>query len=95
MAIDGYVEALAGFTESYRAVVKLDGEDLEDRDIEWRVSNADGTMTSYATIESVNGYDCVIKVGSSKHIGKSVILHASLMANSAIFDEKIIRIVGF
>lgn len=95
LTLSGSDDALCGFTEDYRVSVKLNGEDLYGRDIEWRISNADGATTSYATIESVNGYDCTIKVGSTKYIGKSVILRAELVADSTIFDEKTIRIVGF
>lgn len=95
LTLSGSEEALSGFTEDYRVSIKLNGEDIGGKDIEWRISNADGTTTSYATIESVSGYDCTIKVGSTKYIGKSVILRAELVANSTIFDEKTIQIVGF
>ena len=95
LTLSGSEEALCGFTEDYKVSVRLNGEDIGGKDIEWRISNADGTTASYATIESVNGYDCTIKAGSTKYIGKSVILRAELVANSTIFDEKTIRIVGF
>ena len=95
LTLDGSDDALCGFTEDYIVDVKLNGVKVEGKSIEWKISNADGTTTSYATIESVNGYECIVKAGSSKYIGKSVILRASLVTNVTIFAEKVIRIVGF
>lgn len=95
LTIDGYAEALADFTENYTATITNDGVPVTDKVVTWDIINADFTMTPpYATIESTDGYNCTIKAGSSKYIGKSFILMCECEELS-LQAEKTIRIVGF
>lgn len=94
LTINGESDALTGFTENYTATITNNGVPVTDKVVTWDIINADFTTTPYATIESTDGYNCTIKAGTSKYIGKSFILICSC-EELGLETEKTIRIVGF
>lgn len=93
VVIEGSDSIKKGMSQSYAAEVYANGVLVTNRSITWQLFDVDGvSLTEYASIESVNGLNCVVKAGTV--IGRSVKLKAVLVGDTTVFDEKEIKIKG-
>ncbi len=62
----------------------------------WTIQNLDGSTNQYAQIVSATSNSAVVKLSAKlEHRNKVVVIKATYTEDSAVFDEKPIKIVSF
>lgn len=94
LALHGSDDVIFDFEEYYSLTVYYGGLPITDDVIEWEIINEDGTTNPYAKITNIDGYNCTVKGGKSRYVGRNVILRANLLSDPSVYIKRTIKIVN-